>query len=373
MWTQNDPTSRPNQLPTMEDRVKRRRGLLLAAVSVVGVSADGLLVKLSIRDGASPAATLIFKYASGAAGMAGILFSLMIVDRRFAKDEWSPFITRPTKLGWQYIAAGTLLMILIEVCYTLGFNYATSATVVAFASLAPIWTVLLSKPFLGLSVPLRTVVASGCCLAGSVVVGLGIGLDTSLNTSLSGQAEERRVVGLVCAIGTGLFLGAYITLVQSAAMRAPNAQMLYANTLAYVLLVFVGLALVPVLQDPGTAIAPEGRAILWLAINGFFCTSLSVATLTLAGALIPATEISLLTQIETVLGPLSTFIFLAEIPTTFTLAGGAVVVATVTTHELFAFREEALALRRQRGAELAPAAAPTVTMTSSTPSGKGSV
>lgn len=319
----------------------RRLGLPLAVVSSFGVASDGLLVKLGIRDGLSDAAVVIWKYVAASVAMAAILCALWAVDRL----GWSgsePFITWPSPLGRRYIAVASVVMVCIEICYTLGFAFTTSANVLAFSSLAPLWSALFSRLLLNSRAPMRTLVAAVVALAGSIVVAVGVGLGSEEGRT-AGEPLSRRVLGTLLAVGTGFFLGIFVVLIEMAAVRTPEAQMLYANLAGFVTTAGAGFALAPALQPAGAPLAPSAAAVGWLLINGTLCTGLSITGFTLAGRLIPATEVSLIVQLEGLLGPLSTFIVLGEVPTMYTVAGGIIVVVTVAVHEALAFREDTLA------------------------------
>jgi drug/metabolite transporter (DMT)-like permease len=161
----------------------------------------------------------------------------------------------PSRLGWQYIAVVAVFNVVMEMCYLLGFFFTTSANVLAFASLAPVWAALMSVPALGLRVPRRTVIACIFALAGSVVIGLGFGLGSSTDAT---QTETYRALGLIFAVGTGLSSAAMCTTVQSAAMRAPETNMLVAHGFGVMLAATVGLALMlsPIFHPEGSSLYP---------------------------------------------------------------------------------------------------------------------
>lgn len=301
----------------------------------------------------APAQAAIFKYSSSAATMACFLASLAARDRRRAKGT-PALVPWPSATGWRYVLASATLNVFLEMCYTLGFAFTTSANVLAFAAIAPVWAALMSWPALGLRVPRRTVVACAFALAGSVVIGLSF--RATLGTSATGAdegARTRDALGLVFAIGTGITAAAQLTLIQSAAMRAPETNMLIAHGLGVALVSLTGFALLPALHPPGAPLAPTDAAIGYLCLDGVVGSAFAISALTLAVSFIPATEVSLLLQVEGLLGPLSTFLVLNEVPTVYSLAGGGVVIAAVVVHEALAFREEIRAARDEAAASAA--------------------
>lgn len=335
--------------------VARRRnvGLLLALMGVLAVASDGMLLKLAFRGGASPASAAILKYSSSGITMCVVLGMLAATDReRAARMDKTPLplLPWPSPVGWRYVLASAVLNVLLEMCYSLGFAFTTSANVLAFASLAPVWAAFMSWPALGVRVPRRTMVACVFALAGSIVIGFGFaGIGTG------GDAGVIASLGLAFAIGTGICAAAQLTLIQSAAINAPETNMLIAHGLGVSLTALTGCALLPVLHPPGTPILPGRLALFYLILDGVIGSALAISALTLAVAYIPATEVSLLLQFEGLLGPLSTYLALNEIPTLYTLIGGGVVICVVIIHEALAFAEE---IRAGRAEAAARAAAP---------------
>jgi len=329
----------------IEDPASRRRtrriGLSLGVFGTLAVAADGLLLKLAFASGASAAVAVIYKYFAAAATMVLFLTAAHMRDRlvKGSGKGLEPFLPVPSRLGVKYIVMSAGLNIILEMCYALGFFFTTSANVLAFASLAPVWTTLFSWPALKTIPPRRTLVACVFALAGSVVIGLGFGLAGSADQS---QTETFRALGLSFAVGTGISAAAQFTLIQKAALRAPETNMLVAHGFGVALAGAVGFALLPspIFHPPGTPLYPGQAATGYLVACGIVCSALAISALTLACRFIPATEVSLLLQIEGILGPVSTFLALGEVPSTYTLAGGVLVIFVVAVHEALAFREE---------------------------------
>mmetsp|Transcript_31026 Transcript_31026/g.71245 ORF Transcript_31026/g.71245 Transcript_31026/m.71245 type:complete len:257 (-) Transcript_31026:246-1016(-) len=232
-------------------------------------------------------------------------------------------------------------------CYALGFFFTTSANVLAFASLAPVWAALMSWPALKTIPPRRTLVACVFALAGSVVIGLGFGLGGPTDASQTETYRTYRALGLSFAVCTGISAAAGLTLIQKASIRAPETNMLIAHGLGSALAGAAGFALLtsPIFHPLGTPLYPGLAATGYLVACGVVCSALGISALTLACRFIPATEVSLLLQIEGILGPLSTFLALGEVPSVYTLGGGALVIFVVAVHEALAFLEEMRASR----------------------------
>jgi drug/metabolite transporter (DMT)-like permease len=324
---------------------RRNKGLALALVAMLSVPADGLLLKLAFARGSSPASAAIFKYGSSSAAMAAFLAALAWRDRYALPKGAPPMLPMPSRLGWKYVLGSSVLNVWLELSYTLGFAFTSSANVLAFASIAPVWAALMSWPVFGVFVPRRTLLACGAALAGSITIAIGY----DIGAALSVAERTRASAGLAFAISTGFAAAAQLTTIQAASVHAPETNMLAAHGIGVFNTMVVGFALIPVLHPPGEPLAPDAASVGFLFLNGALCSALAISALTLACRFIPATEVSLLLQVEGLLGPLSTYLVLDEVPARLTLIGGSVVIAAVTMHEAVALAEERGCVRKRGG------------------------
>jgi drug/metabolite transporter (DMT)-like permease len=210
-----------------------------------------------------------------------------------------------------------------------------AAQVLAFTALAPIWTSLFSKLALGDVIRRRTVLANMGALAGTIIVVIGVAV-----TSSSGSVTVANdVVGIICAILTGLASALFYTTLRSAFKRAPGTPMLWGSTYGMALSTLIGFACIP-LAPPGDPLLPNKAAITWLVLNGACCVALALLAITFASSMTPAAEVSLIMQLEGLLGPISTYAVLGEVPTPYTLGGGALVLLSVAAHEALSIRDQ---------------------------------
>ncbi|KAJ1624904.1 hypothetical protein T492DRAFT_1043356 [Pavlovales sp. CCMP2436] len=304
-----------------------RVGIALALFAVIAVSSDGVLVKLASKEGASVVSVIIFKSFTAALTMA---FLQLTVEPLLSvmQGQKAVFFPPVSRLGLAHICTGGGFSMVVFVGFTLSFYFTTSANVLAFTALAPIWTSLLAKPVLGERVLWRTVWANVGALLGTVVVVIGVALFGGETSSAQGAIN-----GIICAILTGLASAGYFVTNRSAHVRAPGTPMVYAGLLGMILATLLGLALTPVLHPSSASLAPPRAAILYLVLNGCCCVALALFALTLAFRFSPPSSVSLIMQLEGLLGPISTYLILNEIPSPFTLAGGSLVLLMVIGHE----------------------------------------
>jgi drug/metabolite transporter (DMT)-like permease len=320
-------------------------GVLSGFLAALSVGCDGLFVKLASRDGASLPFTMAFKAGTGVC----FLLVIMLIQRALSpsapphiKAGSGPRSGWPSTAAVAHISFGALSSGIMSSGFTLAFYYATSANVLAFTALSPIWTALLARPVLGITLPWRTVWANLGALVGVAVVVVGVALEAEGDAPRSARDTA---LGTGFAIVTSITAALYFTTIRSAQMRAPDAEMLYASLFGMALSTAIGLALIPALHPADEPLMPAGLAPLWLTLGGLFVVALALVFITVGVRLASPAEISLLLQLEGLLGPISVYIFLREVPSPWALGGGAIVLLMVGTHEALALREASRAHR----------------------------
>jgi drug/metabolite transporter (DMT)-like permease len=311
----------------------RRLGFPLAVLSVTALSFDGLLIKLASGAGASPAMAVIVTYAAATFTMLLAFVAVLIADRMgYRRSPMREWMRAPTALGLRHVYFATLVSAALNFCFTLGYAFTSAANVLAFAALAPTWTAGLSWVWLRIPLPRRTLAAVIVGLAGSVLVVIGVQLDFEAT-----GGGDLAVLGMICAIGTGVFMALKLTSFQSAAILAPGTPMLLSHLLSLALNFALGWLFLLSLHPAGEPLLPERPiALLFLVINGVCCNAGARAGIVVACSLISATEVSLMSQLTGLLGPVFTFLVLAERPSSYTIGGGLVIIVAVIANEVTA-------------------------------------
>ncbi|KAG8464068.1 hypothetical protein KFE25_000236 [Diacronema lutheri] len=306
-------------------------GVALALFAAVAVSSDGVLVKLAAEAGASVPIIVALKSSMAAVTLLALqLASEALLSRSSGKRCQRPTVSR---LGLLHIVIGGVFSAILFSGFTLAFYLTASANVLAFTALAPIWTSVLTKPVLGEPLLWRTIWANVGALIGTSIVVAGVAI------SGEGAGTERArdigldVAGMVIAFVTGVAQAAFFTVIRSAGARAPGTPMVYASVAGMCLASLIGLALVPTLHPPLEPLLPSIEALGFIGLNGCLCLGFALFSVTLAVRLTPPAEVSLIMQLEGLLGPLSTFLVLGEVPSVWTIGGGCVVLGMVVVHE----------------------------------------
>jgi len=279
------------------------RGTLLAAVGVVVLSFDALLIRLA----ATNAWDVTFWRGWGMFLSMGLCW--LLASRRLGADS---------RRAW--LAAGGIAVLYGVDMGLFVFSIAnthTANTVVIVAS-APFFAALASRLFLGESIAWRTAVAIVVSLAGVLVVFAG---------SLGAGSWRGDGVALVLAMSMGVTL----TVLRSFPGLDRLAVIAMSGAVA-------GLLAWPLADPWSLTVLSYG----WLALMGGLQIPLATMLIMSATRFLPAPEVSLFLLIETVLAPIWVWLVVAEQPPPLTLYGGGLVLATVAVHSALALRVERL-------------------------------
>ena len=188
--------------------------------------------------------------------------------------------------------------------FIVALNHTTVANVLFLQALAPIAAALIAWLALKESVSRRTAVAMVVALAG---VGIMVG-------------------GPGGASGLGLALSVVMTLAFALAVVVTRHRRDISMGPAICLSQVLVLVAVAPFAEPGSA---DARNVALIALLGIGQMGLGLAFLTIGARLISAAEVALITLLEVVVGPSWVWIAHSEQPSTTTLVGGAIVVASV--------------------------------------------
>lgn len=278
------------------------KGLLITTSGVLAISPDTLLVRLLELEKWS----LLF--------YRGIIIAicLVLLTALFHGKETPDQFRRIGKPG--------LLIALLFTGSTISFvtslYYTSVANTLIIISGSSMFAALYSRIFLYESIPIRTMVTM------IIVIG-SIGYIVSDN--LGGGALR----GDLLAVLSAMFMAGAFTVTR----RSRSQNMIPATALS-------GLLTACITFFPAQFVALDLHQGLLLACLGLILAT-AFALLTLGPRYISAPEVSLLMQIETVLGPLFIWLVIGERPAVSALTGGAVVIAALTIHSILGLRAQA--------------------------------
>ena len=145
------------------------------------------------------------------------------------------------------------------------------------------------------------------------------------------------------ALGTGLALGVTYTVYRHAGLHAPGADLLLA-TLPSALLIGIVCLYMPCDAADATvatlACTPlavwRSRSFLCLALGDAVLIVIDVFAIAYAPKHVSGSECALIGLLENILAPLWVFARFGDVPSAWTVAGGALLLATLVGHEVAA-------------------------------------
>ena len=308
----------------------RRRGLAFAAVGVLTVTPDAVLVRYADSTGGTVGLILCVK--SALTGLVAALLVLLQFKGRLSE------IAAGLRAGPYHLAVVTLFQALLQVGFPLSFLYTGAAKALLLIALNPLWAALLARLFLKERVLPATMIALVAALASVLLVFVPELLQPAESNAtlplanVTSAAAESTVAGDVIAIATGLGLACFLTATRWASKQRPEAMLSLTPMIANLLL---GVGFLPwAIVDAVRVGAPS--ALFWavLVADGV-CLCVALVCVVLAPKHAPAADVALVLLLENLLGPLWVFLGFGEVPSLWTFIGGALLLATLAVHEVY--------------------------------------
>ena len=282
-------------------RPAAERGILLSFLGGLLLSFDVPLLKLSGAD------TWTIIYVRGT-----MLFIAMFLFWLFAnrlRDNQTPFING--KAGY----AIAILAGIANIMFVAAISMTSVANVVFILAFNPLVAGLLGRIFLNEQLGLATWIAIGFSVAGVLlIVADGLQLGTWL--------------GDLLALGVAILMAASLTIVRysgtNQSLSAGAGHLLSA-------IVAAPFALPASLTAAGWG---------WLAINGLLVAPAATALLLIGPRYVAAAIVAMFFLLETVLTPIWMWAIFSEKPTTLSLIGGAIVIASLLAHSLWRIKSK---------------------------------
>jgi len=272
------------------------RGIMLSFLGGLLLSFDVPLLKLSGAD------TWTIIYVRGT-----MLFIAMFLFWLFAnrlRDNKTRFINGKTGYVIAVFAGVANVMFVASISLT------SVANVVFILAFNPMFAGLLGRIFLKEQLGMATWITIGCSLCGVLlIVSEGLQLGTWQ--------------GDLLALGVAIIMAASLTIVRysgtNQSLSAGAGHLLSAIAAAPFAL-------------PGSLTAAGWG---WMAINGFLVAPAATGLLLIGPRYVAAAIVAMFFLLETVLTPVWMWTIFAEKPTTLSLIGGAIVIASLIAHSLW--------------------------------------
>jgi DME family drug/metabolite transporter len=290
-------------------------GVLLVALAGVFWSTGGLFVRWVEAAGAWQ---IIFYRSLSLA-----LTLLLIVSLRHRGRTRSAFV----QAGWNGVAAGACLSGGF-IGYILSLEHTSVANAVFMLGTAPFFSAILGRAFLGEEVRRTTWLAMALALAG---IGVMVG----------GSLVAGTIAGNLLALLAGVSFAGFNVLLR----RGRAHDMLPAVVVAGLIAALIAAPVVAATAAGGglhAAFVLEARDLLLCLTMGSVQVGLGLTVFTIGARHVSAVELALLSTTELVLAPLWVWLGVGEVPSVFTLAGGAIIMAAIAYQALSGVRRRRL-------------------------------
>lgn len=323
----------------------RSRGALIALVGVLIVSPDAVFTRLVYAEGISGYQSIFWKY---------LFVTLLHTASTLCHLGGIRELQQGLKAGPLHIIGGIVTQLAISFCLNLAFKNTIAARALLFFALNPLWAAAFSWLALSDPIAVRTLITLPLALISIFVVFLPslVPSFAADDSNPSEQGNAATLVGDIYGVSAGAGLGLFITLSRSAKLKAPDAAMIAAPALGSAATVLVTLAWQAAeagggggeaggeQSGGGGSIGDVSGFVIGVSCANALCVSICYSAMVLAPRYINSTETGLILELELVLGPIWVFAALGEVPSKFTLIGGALLLAVLTGHELAGWRAD---------------------------------
>ena len=279
----------------------QKKGMLLAFTAIMFITPDSLFIRLANLNSWN----LIFY--RGFIPFVVVLFSLLIIYKK-------KFISELIKNGWHGLAYAGVFT-LTNIFFVISIENTNVANTLIMIALAPMLSAVISFIFLKENTDLKTWIAITVTTLAVIYI---------FNDSFERGDVLGNFLGLVCA--TGLAVGAVIIRSSKRISLVPSAMM--GKLMVTLIALFFADNLVL-----------EGSDSIIIPLMCVMCVAIPFVLITLAPRYISAAEVNLFFLLETIFGPLWVWFVIKEQPSTETIFGGIVIIATIAIHSILSLKK----------------------------------
>ncbi len=272
----------------------RIKGLAIAALGVMFITPDALLVKITSVE------PVVFLFWRGLL----LALSFLIINSVRYRSRLIPEMRRCGWKGWFCACAFAVSTL----GFVVGMKNTAAGNVLIILNTAPVIAALIAWLVWKETLPRRTWIIIVVCVTGASIMAIGEW----------GRGEP---LGLVMAGVAAIGIAANLNVARS----KPDADM-------SVMLMFGALVLAALAAVAGGAKLPSLRDSLFIALLCLFFLPIAATLIQIGPRYIPAAEVSMMLLLETVIGAFLVWLVLDEVPTTLSLFGGVIVFSALVAH-----------------------------------------
>lgn len=272
----------------------RIKGLTIAALGVLFIVPDALLVKITSVD------PVVFLFWRGLL----LALSFFVISWARYRSRLVPEIRKCGRKG--LFCAGAFAISTLG--FVVGMKNTAAGNVLVILNTAPVIAAVIAWAVWKETLPLRTWVVILVCVTGATFMAVG-------------EFGKGDPLGLLMAVVAATALASNLNVARS----KPDSDM-------SVMLMFGALVLATVAALSGGAQMPSGRDFFFIALLCLVFLPTACILIQIGPRYIPAAEVSLMLLLETVLGSFLVWLFLGEVPPKLSLVGGVIVFSALATH-----------------------------------------
>ena len=277
------------------------KGLALTSLGVFIMSLESLFIKFTTI---SP---FLFSFYIGIFMFISMISTFIFKEKAVLKKALT------TNLPMLIVCA--ILMGTSNIFFITAVKTTTVANVVIIFSTAALFSALFAYLFYREKITKNIIVASFFMFVGLFII---------FNDKLEIGSIEGNIYALLC---TAFFATSYVILSR------------YKDMDRFILTAFSGLALSMIAFFFCDDLSIDFKTLAVVMIMGLLISPISRVFLGNGAKYISASEVSLLMIIETIMAPVWVWIFLNEVPSSYTFIGGSIIVATLIVNSLYTLKK----------------------------------
>ncbi len=277
------------------------KGLALTSLGVFIMSLESLFIKFTTI---SP---FLFSFYIGIFMFISMISTFIFKEKAVLKKALN------TNLLMLIVCA--ILMGTSNIFFITAVKTTTVANVVIIFSTAALFSALFAYLFYREKITKNIIVASFFMFVGLFII---------FNDKLEIGSIEGNIYALLC---TAFFATSYVILSR------------YKDMDRFILTAFSGLALSMIAFFFCDDLSIDFKTLAVVMIMGLLISPISRVFLGNGAKYISASEVSLLMIIETIMAPVWVWIFLNEVPSSYTFIGGSIIVATLIVNSLYTLKK----------------------------------
>lgn len=278
------------------------KGLALTSLGVFIMSLESLFIKFTT---VSP---FLFSFYIGIFMFISMFSTFIFKEKAVLKKALN------TNLPMMIVCA--ILMGTSNIFFITAVKTTTVANVVIIFSTAALFSALFAYLFYKEKITKNIIIASFFMFVGLFII---------FNDKLEIGSIEGNIYALFC---TALFATSYVLLSR------------YKDMNRVILTAFSGLALSIIAFFFCDELTIDFRTLAVVMIMGLLISPISRVLLGTGAKYISASEVSLLMIIETIMAPIWVWIFLNEVPSSYTFIGGSIIIVTLIINSIYTLKKE---------------------------------